>query len=325
MLFAGAPATGQETFAAVRDREVLRCAVNGWATGFAVMHKSGAWTGFDVDVCRAVAVAALGDGDKVKFIPLGVDAGLAALAEGDVDLVARAPFSAPGGPDYQAGVRFTTFTFLDGQGFMTPTLVGPSNLLELGGRTVCVGPGEAGDQLRSYAATGKLNVEVRQFETLDSLATAFLAGDCDLASAGRLDLAELRRRHGADVTAYEILPDTITRDMTGPYVRSGDRPWQELVKWTVFALIQAEEQDITSETVERVKDTTTDPRVRRFLGLSGGLGGMLGVDDLWVFRIIKQVGNYGEIYDRNLGALSLERGANALWRDGGQLHAMPFQ
>jgi general L-amino acid transport system substrate-binding protein len=113
--------------------------------------------------------------------------------------------------------------------------------------------------------------------------------------------------------------------MTGPYVRSGDRPWQELVKWTVFALIQAEEQDIKSATVDRIADTATDPRIRRLLGLSGGLGGMLGLDDLWVQRIVKQVGNYGEVYDRNLGLLSLERGPNALWRNGGQLHAMPFQ
>jgi general L-amino acid transport system substrate-binding protein len=318
-------AVAQQTLAAVRDREVLRCAVSVQVAEFAVMEESGSWRGFDVDVCRATAAAALGDADKVKFVPLSVADGLVALAEGNVDVIVRAPFSAPGGPDYLPGVRFTTFTFLDGQGFMTPTLAGPSNLLELDDRGVCVGPGDAGDRLRSFAATRKLQVEVRRFDTLEGLAAAFFAGDCDLASAGRLDLARLRQRHGAEPAAYEILPDTITRDMTGPYVRAGDRPWLELVKWTVFALIQAEEQDISSETVERVKDTTADPRVRRFLGLSGGLGGMLGVDDLWVFQIIKQVGNYGEIYNRNLGPLSLERGANALWRDGGQLHAMPFQ
>jgi general L-amino acid transport system substrate-binding protein len=325
LLFADARAAAQETLAAVRDRQVLRCAVSAPAAGFAVMDESGTWQGFDVDVCRAVAAAALGDADKVELVPLDVGAGLAALAEGDVDLAARAPFTAPGGPDYQPGVRFTTFTFLDGQGFMAPARVGPSNLLELNDRGVCVGPGEAGDRLRAFAVAGKLRVDVRQLETLDKLAAAFFAGECDLASAGRLELAALRRRHGAVAAAYEILPDTITRDMTGPYVKGGDRPWQDLVKWTVFALIQAEEHDIRADNVERIKDTTTDPRVRRFLGLSGGLGGMLGVDDLWVYRIVKQVGNYGEIYDRNLGPLALERGANALWRDGGQLHAMPFQ
>jgi general L-amino acid transport system substrate-binding protein len=145
----------------------------------------------------------------VEFVPLGVGAGLAALAKGDVDLAARASFSAPGGPDYQAGVRFTTFTFLDGQGFMTPSLVGPSNLLELDGRGVCVGPGDAGDKLQTFAASGKLQLEVRRFETLDNLAAAFFAGECDLASAGRLDLAALRQRHGAEAAAYEVLPDTI--------------------------------------------------------------------------------------------------------------------
>ncbi len=322
-----APIRAGETLDSVKSEGRLRCGLVEELASLARRDERGRWQGFDADICRALAAALLGNGEAVDVVPLDPDRALAALGAREVDVLARAPDRGLVGRP--AGVRFTTYTLVDGQGFLVPAKRGPVNVLALHGAKVCVeadGPGI--DRLSHYTRTIGIDTVPVPLDTLDLMSKAFFAGRCDAVSAGRLALAVVRARDAPNPAAYAILPEVISREQMGPYVRDQDRDWLNLVRWTVLALIQAEESGITRDTVEIVKATSEDPRVQRLLGVSGGLGAMLGLDDDWAYRAIREVGNYAELYDRHLGPgtpLDLERGPNALWRDGGLLYALPFQ
>lgn len=292
--------------------------------GLAAAAEDGSWRGFDIDLCRALAAATLGSDQALQVVPLSREAARAALSAGRIDLLAGDQAARVKAAD--GNLRFTTFTLIDGQGFLVPRDGGPGNALELAGRRVCVQSGEAGENsLINYVRSSGVALNPVVFADLGQLGDALTAGRCEAVSAGRLVLAALRARSAG---AYEILPEVISRDQIGPLVRDGDRDWLTLVKWTVLALIQAEESGITRDNAETIRTTSTDPRIRRLLGNSGGLGDPLGLEADWVYRVVRAVGNYGEIYDRHLGPgtpLGLERGPNALWTDGGMLYALPFQ
>ena len=327
LLAQAAPASAKETLEAVAAQQTLRCGITEGSPGLADQGDDGAWRGFDADVCRAVAAAALGEAAQVEFVPLAADTANDALAAGKVDVLARGRFlrQAAG----RVAVRFVTFTFVDAQSFLVPAENRVKNALQLDGARICLRDGTGAEaNLAAFGRSAKIRFETVVLSASEPLSAALREGRCDAVSAGRLELAMARRDMADRAHEFEILPEVLSRDQTGPFVRDGDQPWFNLVKWTVFALIQAEELGIARDNVEALRATSEDPRVRRFLGLEGGLGAALGVGDDWVYRIIRAVGNYGEIYDRHLGPetpLGLERGPNALWSDGGLLHAMPFQ
>lgn len=327
MLAQAIPGWAQATLEAVAERQALRCGVTEGNPGLAVRAGDGTWQGFDADICRAVAAAALGEDARVEFVPLDDATAHDALAAGRVDLLARGRFLRQTAG--QIPVRFVTFTFVDAQSFLVPSESRVRNALQLDGARICLREGTtAEDNLASFGRSAKLRFEAVVLAPSEPLSAALKEGRCAAVSAGRLELAAVRLAMAGRAAEFEILPEVLSRDQTGPFVRDGDQAWFNLVKWTVFALIQAEELSPARNSVESLRATSKDPRIRRFLGLEGGLGAALGVGDDWVFQVIKAVGNYGEIYDRHLGPdtpLGLERGPNALWNEGGLLHAMPFQ
>jgi len=312
-----------ETLEAVRARGALNCGVAAGRAGLAEADESGRWQGFDVDFCRALAAAVLGSDQALEVIPLDGAAARAALSAGRIDLLAGGKAAQVKAADSK--LRFTTFTLIDGQGFLVPRN-GPDNALGLARQRVCVRSGEAGEtSLINYMRSSGVALNLVVVADSAQLNDPLTSGRCDAVSAGRLVLAALRARGAGD---YRILPEAISRDQVGPLVREGDRDWLTLVRWTVLALIQAEESGITRDNAARMRATSQDPKIRRLLGASGGLGGSLGLDADWVYRVVLAVGNYGEIYGRHLGPgtpLALERGPNALWTDGGMLYALPFQ
>ncbi len=327
-LAAVAPGQGRAaTLESVTERGMLRCGVVEVAPGFAARDDAGRWQGFDADLCRAFAAAALGDGDALEILPLPAAEARAALAAGEIDVLARGDARSGGGT--ADALSFAVLTLVDAQSFLVAAEDGPQNGRELDGARICVldgGADEAG--LANYARSAQLTLEAVPLPNLEALAAGLSEGRCQAISAGRLALARLRAGGTAGPAALAVLPEVLSRDQMGAFVRADDRIWLELVRWTVFALIQAEESEITQANVAQLRASSEDPRIRRFLGATGGLGASLGVADDWVARIIAAVGNYGELYERHLGPgspLGLERGPNALWSDGGLLHAMPFQ
>lgn len=299
----------------MRARGTLNCGVMQAAEGLRE---------FDADICRALAAAVLGDAERVVLRPLPDDALLGQLASGALDVVARYPT----GLTERSDVRYATLALAIGQGFMVPADRNPGNALALTGRSVCVAAGADAGRLASYAQGHGIGFDTRAYADIVAAADAFFEGTCAAMSGGRVALATLRAARGEAAADYAVLDELLERRLSGPFVAVGDRQWMELVHWVIFALLEAEERGLTSANVDRQRADSVDPAVRRFLGVDGGLGNMLGLSDGWVAELLRQVGNYGEIYDRNLGggsALALARGPNALWRDGGLLIAMPMQ
>ena len=322
-------AAAAATLDEVRDRGTLRCGVVAGPSGLAVEPDgAGGWRGFDADLCRAVAAAVFGDPWMLSIVALDAAQPLAALTAGEVDVVARHGAGA-GDIGDAAAVRSAALAFMDGLGLMAPADPGLLNLRELAGRRVCyVEDADTRGRLDDLARRLQITVAFAPLPDLGSARTALGDGRCDLLAAGRVDLATVRAASAGALDAYEIRPDLLSKSPAGPVVRADDPAWLDLVRWTLFALIEAEERGITTDTVEQERATSGDPAVQRFLGASGAIGASLGLDADWVVRIIATAGNYGEIYDRNLGSgstLALPRGPNALWKDGGLLQAMPFQ
>lgn len=310
----------------VQERGHLNCGVSKKRNGFAVHGADGQWRGLDVDTCRAVAAATLGDADKVVYSGLSSKERFTALQAGDVDLLSRSTTWTLS-RDAALSVNFTTVNFYDGQGFLVPKSLGLKSAKELDGAVVCVGIGTTAElNLSDYFRANGMALKTFHTEVADQETHAYETGRCDAITTDRSALAGYRAEF-EDPTAHVILPDVISKEPLGPVVRNGDDQWFDIVKWAVFALIQAEESGVTSGNVDDMK-ASADPTVRRLLGVSGDMGRQMGLADDWAYQIIKQVGNYGEVYDRNVGPntpLGLERGANALWTDGGLLYAMPFR
>lgn len=326
---AGATAPASRTLAAVKARGALRCGINPGLAGFAHQDGRGRWTGFDIDFCRALAAAVLGDPDRVVFAPLANDARFPALQGGRVDLLSRNT-SWTFGRDAGLGVDFAGVSYYDGQGFLAPRDLELESAAELSGARICVQSGSTSElNLRDWFRARSINWMPVLAPTVERARQDYERGVCDVLSADISALASARATL-ADQNAHVLLPDVISKEPLGPVVRQGDPGWTDVVRWTLNALILAEELGVTADNVDRMRKESTVPEVRRLLGADTGYGALLGLDDGWAYRAILAVGAYDEVFNRNLGrdsALKLERGQNALWnaRRPGLLYSPPLR
>ncbi|MEW6263189.1 MAG: amino acid ABC transporter substrate-binding protein [Thermodesulfobacteriota bacterium] len=315
------------TLEQIKERGFVKAGVNVGLPGFSFPDKTGNWSGLDVDFARAVAAAVLGDKDKVRFTPLSGKERFTALQSGEVDLLSRnTTWSMQ--RDTSLGLNFVGVIFYDGTGFMVKKDLGLKNALELKGATVCVNTGTSNEvDMADFFRAHKIEYKAATFESVDAIVTAFESGRCDAYCGDRSGLAAQRLKM-KNPELFVLLPDVISKEPLGPVVRHGDDQWFDIVKWTLFAMIDAEERGITSTNIDQIKATSSDPNVRRILGLEGDLGPGTGLSKDWAYRIIKQVGNYGEIFNKNFGPqtpFKMERGLNALWLKGGLIYAPPLR
>jgi len=326
LISASVSAQAGTTLDAVKERGFVQCGVNTGLPGFSNADEAGKWTGLDADVCRAIAAAVLGDAEKVRFTPLTAKERLTALQSGEVDVLSRNTTWTLT-RDTSLGINFTGVTYYDGQGFMVSKSLGISSAKELDGAAVCILAGTTTElNLADYFRTNGMQYEPVVFDTADQTARGFEAGRCDVLTSDQSQLYGLRIKLKEPDKA-EILPDVISKEPLGPAVRQGDDAWFNIVRWTLFAMVNAEELGVTSANVDEMR-SSSNPEVRRLLGLEGIKGKGLGLADDWAYRIVKQVGNYGEVFERNVGSgspLGIPRGLNALWRDGGLQYAPPIR
>ncbi len=321
------PAHAGKTIDAIKARGQVICGVNPSLPGFAAADSQGNWTGFDVDVCKAVAATVLNDATKVKWTPLNASQRFAALQAGEIDVLSRNTTWTLT-RDASLGLNFTGVTYYDGQGFMVTKKSKITSAKQLKGATVCVQSGTTTEKnLADYSKAMKLNMKPVVFETQEATNKAYFTGRCQVYTTDASGLASVRNKEATNPDDHLILPDLISKEPLGPSVRRGDDEWFAIVKWVVFALIEAEEYGITQANVDQMK-SSTDPVVQRILGTSEDTGKLLGLDKEWAYRAIKAVGNYGEMFERNVGpksTLKLPRGANNLWSKGGLIYAPPVR
>ncbi len=306
----------------------LKCGVSTGLVGFAAADANGVYHGFDVAVCRAVAAAVLGDGDKVKFVPTTGKTRFTALASGEVDMLARNTtwtFSR----DVDLKFEFIGVNYYDGQGFMVPKALGVSSAKDLDGATVCIQTGTTTElNLADYFRSNNISYEPVPIETNAEGQAQYLSGACDVYTTDASGLAATRATFEKP-DDHVVLPEIISKEPLGPLVRHGDNQWGDIVRWTLNALITAEELGITSANIASMSGAAgKNPEVNRLLGTEGDLGGMLGLDKQWAMRAIAQSGNYGEIFDSNIGEgspVGIARGLNASWTDGGLIYSAPFR
>lgn len=324
-VFAG-PASAQATLDAVKKRGKVLCGVSPSSAGYSYADDKGVRQGFDTDVCRAVSSAVFGAPDKVEFVPLNTNIRFQALQSGEIDLLSRQTtmtFSR----DNSLGLDFAPIVFYDGQGLMVSTKLGVKNASELSQAAICLLPGTTTLQnLEDYFKPRNIKYEAVVFEDNNEWRNAFFSGRCDVITTDRSDLASVRAVAN-DPKRFVILPETISKEPLAPVVRQNDSNWKDIVSWSVNTLIAAEEYGVTQANVdEQLK--SKDPEIQRMLGVNGDLGKMLNLDNKWAYNVIKQNGNYGEIFERSLGektALGLSRGPNQLWNKGGLLYSPPFR
>ncbi len=310
----------------VRAKGYIMVGVNGGVFGFSQPDDKGVWKGLDVDTAKAIAAAVFGDANKVKFTALTAVQRLPALQSKEIDVLCRNTTQTLTRTTIN-GLNFVQVNFYDGQGFLVPKKLGVKSAKELGGATICVLPGtttemNAADFFRKNSLQWKPVV----IEQTAELSKAFFAGRCDCLTSDASQLAA-HRSVAPNPDDYVLLPEIISKEPLAPVVRHGDDQWYDIVNWTVMALIQAEEFGITSKNVDEMLKSK-DPQIKRFLGVTPGMGKALGLDEKWAYNIVKQVGNYGEIFERNVGPktqLGLERGLNDLWTRGGLMYAAPFR
>jgi general L-amino acid transport system substrate-binding protein len=326
LLTAAQAVSAGATLDAVKARGYLQCGVNTGLPGFSNVDEKGNWTGLDVDVCRAVAAAVFGDASKVRFTPLTAKERLTAVQSGEVDLLSRNTTWTLS-RDTSQGLHFTGITYYDGQGFMVSKALGVKSARELDGAAICILAGTTTElNLADYFRTHGMDYEPVVFDTADQTARGFEAGRCDVLTSDQSQLYGLRIKL-AEPDKAVVLPDVISKEPLGPVVRQGDDDWFNIARWTLFALVNAEELGVSSGNVDAMK-ASANPEIRRLLGLEGATGSGLGLSDDWVYQVVKQVGNYGEMFKRNVGAdspLRIERGLNALWKDGGLQYTPPFR
>jgi general L-amino acid transport system substrate-binding protein len=323
-----AGASAAATLDDVKARGKLNCGVTTGLVGFAAPDANGVWEGFDVAVCRAVAAAVLSDANAVEFVPTTGKTRFTALASGEIDMLARNTtwtFSR----DTDLKFDFVGVNYYDGQGFMVPKALGVSSAKELDGATVCIQTGTTTElNLADYFRKNNMNYEPVPIETNAEGQQQYLAGACDTYTTDASGLASTRAAF-ENPTEHVILPEIISKEPLGPLVRHGDNEWGDIVRWTLNALITAEEFGVTSANVEELASGPTDsPEVNRLLGTEGNLGEMIGLDADWAKRALAAVGNYGEVFERNIGEktpIGLARGLNAQWTDGGILYSPPFR
>jgi len=312
---------------AVKARGQLICGVSTGVAGFAVADGQGKWTGLDVDTCRAIAAALFGDSEKVKFVPTTAQQRFTALQSGEVDMLARTTTWTLT-RDTALGFDFTGINYYDGQGFMVNKKLGVKSAKELNGATVCVQPGTTTElNLADYFRANKMTFKPVVIEKVEEVRAAFFSGRCDVFTTDASGLYSTRAANAPNPDDYIILPEIISKEPLGPVVRHGDNQFADIVRWALFAQLEAEEYGITSKNVDEMLKSD-NPSIKRILGVTPGMGKALGVDEKWVYNIVKQVGNYGEMFDRNVGAgspLKIARGQNALWTQGGLQYAPPIR
>lgn len=324
-LAAGAAAAG--TLDDVKARGKLNCGVTTGLVGFAAPDANGEWTGFDVSVCRAVAAAVLGDASAVEFVPTTGKTRFTSLASGEIDMLARNTtwtFSR----DTDLKFEFTGVNYYDGQGFMVPKDLGVGSAKELDGATVCIQTGTTTElNLADFFRSNNISYEPVPIETNAEAQQQYLAGACDVYTTDASGLAATRATFEAP-NDHVLLPEIVSKEPLGPLVRHGDNEWGDIVRWTLNALITAEELGVSSTNIEELGGGTNNPEINRLLGTEGTLGEMIGLDAEWAKRAIATQGNYGEIFEKNIGentSIGLSRGLNAQWTEGGLLYSPPFR
>ena len=322
------PAFAGKTLDAIRQRGSINCGVSTGVAGFSAPDSQGNWTGLDTDVCKALAAAILGDEKKVNFVPLNSQQRFASLQAGEVDLLARNTTWTLT-RDASLGFHFTAITYFDGQGFLVPKKLKITSAKQLKNAEICTQTGTTNEKnLSDYFRAQNIKIKPVVFDSFEASYKAFFSGRCQAYTTDVSGLAGLRNKEAANPDDYVILPDLISTEPLGPLVRRGDDEWFAIVKWVPYALIEAEEYGVSKDNVDTVKASSKDPVVQRILGTSEDTGKLLGLDREWAYRAIKAVGNYGEIFERNVGpnsVLKLPRGANNLWNHGGLLYAPPVR
>ena len=322
-----APSVPRPTLDAVRARGHLECGVHLGLPGFSFADNSGNWTGIDVDLCRAVAAAIFGDATKVRYTPTSVQQRWAVLTSSQVDLLSRNS-TITYSRDVSLGVNFVGINFYEGQTFIVRRSSGVNSVLQMDGATICVAAGSTEErQVHDYFQENNMRLTVINFQRNEDAAAAYDAERCDAYTAGLGALAGQRQRL-RQPDQHVILQETISNDPQGPVVRQGDTQWADLVRWVLNGMIAAEAFGVTSQNVDQMRANSRNAEVRRMLGVEGNFGQMLGLSNDWLYNAIKQVGNYGESFERTVGMqspLRLERGRNQLWLRGGILFTPPFQ
>ncbi|EIK54152.1 extracellular solute-binding protein [Stutzerimonas stutzeri TS44] len=315
------------TLDAVKKKGFVQCGISDGLPGFSFADAKGQYKGIDVDVCRAVAAAVFGDAGKVKFSPLTAKERFTALQSGEIDVLSRNT-TWTSSRDSAMGLNFTGVTYYDGQGFLVNKELGVSSAKELDGATVCIQAGTTTElNLSDYFRANGLKYTPITYDTSDESAKSLESGRCDVLTSDQSQLYAQRIKL-ANPEQYVVLPEVISKEPLGPAVRQGDEEWFDIVRWTLFAMLNAEELGVTSANVEKVAKETKNPDVARLLGGEGEYGKDLKLPADWAVQIVKQVGNYGEIFERNVGAgsaLKIERGLNALWNKGGLQYAPPVR
>jgi general L-amino acid transport system substrate-binding protein len=317
-------AVSGSTLDAVRARGSLVCGVNTGLAGFAQPDSQSVWRGFDVDYCRAVALALWNDANRVRFVPTTAQNRFTALQSGEVDILSRNTTWTLS-RDTSLGFDFTGINFYDGQGFMVKASTGVRTARDLEGATICVQPGTTTEQnLTDWARANRIRFTPVVIEQLQEVVAAYVAGRCDAYTTDVSGLAAVRSAQPRPAE-HLILPDVISKEPLGPLVRHGDQRFADLVRWVHFGLLGAEELGITAANAAQAATSHANPEVARMLGRTGDLGRMLGVDNAFMLNVIRGLGNYGEIFERNLAPIGLQRGPNALWTNGGLQYSPPFR
>ncbi|MBA3593109.1 MAG: amino acid ABC transporter substrate-binding protein [Polaromonas sp.] len=327
-LLSAAPAMAGKTLDGIKSRGQVVCGVHTGLAGFSAADSSGKWTGLDVDVCRAVAAAVLSDPEKVKYVPLTAQQRFTALQSGEIDVLSRNT-TLTLTRDASLGLHSTVVTYYDGQGFIVPKKSNIKNPKQFKNQTVCVQSGTTTEKnLTDYSKTNNLNIKPVVFEKEEAATAAYFAGRCISYTTDASGLASIRNKVATKPDDHVILSELVSKEPLGPMVRRGDDEWFAIVKWVIYGLIEAEEYDITQANVDQLKNTSQDPVVKRILGTGEDTGKLLGLDKDWMGRAIKATGNYGEIFERNVGpksALGLPRGINNQWNKGGLMYAYPLR
>lgn len=325
MLVSGAALAGQ-TFDTVKKRGYVQCGVSTNLPGFAFTDSKGVWQGIDVDTCRAIAATMFGNATKFKVVPLTTQARFTALQSGEVDVLTRNTTQTMS-RDTTLGLIGVGVNYYDSQGIMVTKDSGVTSAKKLSGATICVLPGTTTElNLTDWFRSLKMSFKPVLLDTVDEIKRAFVSGRCDGITLDKSQLALARITFG-NPEKYVILPEALSKEPLGPMVRQGDEAWFNVVRWTLNAMLEAEEYNLTSANVDAALKTTA-PNLQRMLGTTPGMGKGMGVDDKWAYNIIKQVGNYGEVFDRSLGAnspMKLERGLNASYTKGGLMYGWPIR
>jgi len=328
LLLAGALHGAQAaTLDVVRQRGAVACGTTTGFAGFSAPDAQGVWRGLDVDVCRAVAAAVFGDAGKIKVVPLNSQQRFTALQSGEIDVLTRNT-TVTQQRDTALGILHAGINFYDGQGFLVPKSLGVDSAKQLDGATICLQTGTSNENtLADWARANNVKYKPVVIETFDEVVNAFANGRCDVFSTDASGLASIRISKLSRPDDYVVLPEIISKEPLGPFVRQGDDAWLNVVRWSLSAMIEAEEYGITSANAD-AQLQSQNPNVRRILGVTPGFGKNLGLDDKWAYNIVRQVGNYGESFERNVGQgspLKIPRGLNRQWTDGGLMYALPIR